>query len=267
MSERRSGPIVTLTSDFGLSGSYVAQMKGVLLSANPDLSLVDISHSIEPQNIREGALLLGDACPRFPANSIHIAVVDPGVGTERRIVFARIGTQRYIAPDNGLLTLLAQQTPPSQLINVTNRKFFLPEVTATFHGRDIMASVAGHLSLGLDPQQLGDPLQSLVLLPIPKATIESRRIEGQVLFIDTFGNLITNITREELSAINQKTEAIKVILKSHTIAGLVPSYGHCLSGALVTLIGSTGRLEVAQVDGNAARLLSAAVDDVVLVDW
>src|SRR4029079_15452035 len=119
-------PIVTLTTDFGSDSSYVAQMKGVILSRNADVCLVDISHSISPQDICGGAVVLADACPRFPARTIHIAVVDPGVGTDRRIVFAQIGTHRFIAPDNGLLTLIAQRTAPSQVIDVTNQLYFLP---------------------------------------------------------------------------------------------------------------------------------------------
>jgi len=267
MSEFRSRPIVTLTSDFGSGSSYVAQMKGVLLSRNTDLSLIDISHSIAPQNIRDGALLLADACPRFPADTIHLVVVDPGVGTERRIVYARIGRQRFIAPDNGVLTLLAQCNSPTQLVNVTKRLYFLPEVSCTFHGRDIMAPVAAHLSLGLNPQLLGQPLESLVMLPFPQPFTDDRQITGQVLHIDAFGNLITNITSVELSAIPEKTGSIMVTCKSATTSGMVASYGQRPPGAVVALLGSSGRLEVAVVNGSAELALSASVDDPVRVTW
>lgn len=267
MSSGRPCPIVTLTSDFGCGSSYVAQMKGVLLSKNTELSLVDISHAIQPQNVREGALILADACPHFPANTIHVAVVDPGVGTGRRIIFAQIGMQRYIAPDNGLLTLLAHQSSPSQIIDVTNRSLFLPEVSSTFHGRDIMAPVAGNLSLGLDPQQLGMPLDSLVSLPFPKAIIGDHQIAGHVLSIDSFGNLITNITRELLPASNEELKSVRVTFKSVAISGLVTSYGHSSPETLVALMSSNGRLELAVVNGNAAKLLSASVDDPIIVDW
>ena len=258
-------PIVTLTTDFGSDSSYVAQMKGVILSRNPDICLVDISHSISPQDLCSGALVLADACPRFPARTIHIAVVDPGVGTDRRIIFAQIGTHRFIAPDNGLLTLIAQRTVPSQIIDVRNRLYFLPTVSPTFHGRDVMAPVAAHLSLGLNPQRLGESLESLVMLPFPKPIADDRRIRGEVIQIDVFGNLITNITTEEVGPLAVSGEII-VQCKSATMTGIAPTYGSEAPGSLIALIGSSGRLELAVVNGNAAAKLSAVVGEAVSVE-
>ena len=143
--------LITLMTDFGAGSPYVAAMKGVILSINPSVTLVDLTHAIPPQDVREGALVLEDVAPYFPPGTIHVAVVDPGVGTDRAILYAEIGSQRYVAPDNGLLSRLSRNTPPSRIVRLTNPDYWLRPVSATFHGRDIMAPVAARLSLGLDP--------------------------------------------------------------------------------------------------------------------
>lgn len=260
-------PIVTLTTDFGLDSSYLAQMKGVILSRNPEVCLVDISHSVSPQDIRGGALVLAEACDRFPARTIHIAVVDPDVGTDRRIVFAQIGTHRFVAPNNGLLTLIAQRTAPSQLVDVTNQTYFLPTISPTFHGRDILAPVAAHLSLGLNPQRLGEPLKSLVMLSFPKPVREPRQVVGQVVKIDSYGNLITNITADDFAALPMHSNSATVKCKSAMATGVVTTYGSRPPGSLVAVIGSSGRLELAIVNGNAAATLSVSLDEPVFVSW
>jgi S-adenosylmethionine hydrolase len=260
-------PIITLTTDFGSDSAYVAQMKGVILSRNPDVCLLDISHSIPPQDLRRGAIMLADACPRFPARTIHVAVVDPGVGTERALVFAQIGTQRFVAPNNGLLTVLARRTSPSMLVQITNSTYFLPTVSPTFHGRDILAPVAAHLSLGLNPQRLGQPLESLLMLSLPNPVVEDQQVIGQIWEIDPFGNLITNILWEEIIGTLTTPERAIVRFKSATIIGLVTTYANRSAGELVAVIGSSGRLELAIVNGNAAQSLSASVDDPVVVSW
>ena len=155
-------PIITLTTDFGTGSPYVAAMKGVILSINPAATIVDISHAVPAQDIARGALVLEDTTPWFPADTIHVAVVDPGVGTQRSILYARIGPQQYIAPDNGLLGRLMARTRPSLVLRLTEREYWLPEVSHTFHGRDIMAPVAARLSLGLDPRRLGPPPDSSI---------------------------------------------------------------------------------------------------------
>jgi S-adenosylmethionine hydrolase len=259
-------PIITLTTDFGLASSYVAQMKGVILSRNPDVCLVDISHSIPPQDIRGGAIVLADACLRFPARTIHVAVVDPGVGTDRKIVFAQIGVQRFLAPNNGLLSLVAERMAPSQVIEVTNPLYFVPAISPTFHGRDILAPVAAHLSLGLNPKRLGDPLESLEMLPFPRPAVQPGQIAGQVIQIDSFGNLITNITSDECAAV-PTPELATVQCKSAQTTGLVHTYGSRPRGSLVAVVGSSGRLELAIVQGNAAATLAATLDEQVIVKW
>src|SRR3990172_9128609 len=162
--EQRPPALITLTTDFGAGSRYVAAMKGVILSIDPRAHLVDLSHSVPHQDIRRGAMVLAETVPFFPPETIHVGVVDPGVGTERRIVYARIGRQQFIAPDNGLLSRLAAAERPSKIVSLDEPRFWLPRVSRTFHGRDIMAPVAARLSLGLSPDELGRPLDSLVPL-------------------------------------------------------------------------------------------------------
>lgn len=264
MTANKARPIVTLTTDFGTSSPYIAQMKGIILTRNPELQLVDITHDISPQDIHGGAIVLDDVSRRFPHGTIHVAVVDPGVGTERQIVFAQIGEQRFIAPDNGLLTFVVRRTKPQLIVAVTKETYFLPEVHPTFHGRDIMAPVAAHLSLGLRPQRLGDQLDSLVMLPIAEPVIEAQRITGVVLQIDRFGNLITNITTNDLMAAKLNPQ-IHVRCRDQEIEGLVNTYGDRVPGTLVALVGSNGRLEIALVHGSASDRLGARVGDEVVV--
>lgn len=256
--------VVTLTTDFGVSSPYVAQMKGVILSHCEDVEVVDISHSIRPQNIREGAIVLADVTPLFPAGTIHVAVVDPGVGTSRRIIYAEIDRQRYIAPDNGLLSLLAARHRPDSIISVENPKYYLPKPSDTFHGRDIIAPVAAHLTRGLDPNLLGSSRQSIVMLDWPRPTVSSAGLAGEILYIDSFGNLITNIHRDDVATIGEPS-ALFVACADRLIRGIVSTYAAALDGEIVALFDSQGRLEIAKVGGNAAIALRVNVGHKVQV--
>jgi hypothetical protein len=243
--------IVTLTTDFGPSSPYVAAMKGVILSIAPDVRLVDLSHAVPPQDVAHGAAVLEEVAPFFPAGTIHVAVVDPGVGTERRIVYAEIGNQRFVAPDNGLLGLVAAETPPTESREITNHDLFLPKISATFHGRDIMAPVAAHLALGVAPQQLGPPLQRLVSLNAPVAVIQSNAIRGAVRMIDSFGNVISNIRGDTLKSMPLDVTAT-ICCGGQTVAGFANVYADASDGQLIALIGSSGYVELAVVGGSAA---------------
>lgn len=256
--------IITLTTDFGVGSPYVAQMKGVILSICRDVELVDISHSIAPQNIREGAIVLADVTPRFPAGTIHIAVIDPGVGTARRIIHAQIGEQRYIAPDNGLLSLLADRQTPRQIVPLENSEYWLPNYSKTFHGRDIMAPVAANLANGLTLSKLGRPTESLTMLDWPKPECSPRTVAGEVLYIDSFGNLITNINREFVDAIGEAAKPI-IDCGGRRIRGVVTTYGAALESEIAALFDSQGRLEIAKVGGNAAHDLQIEVGESVIV--
>ena len=259
-------PIITLTTDFGDGSPYVAAMKGVILSINPAATIVDISHSVPAQDITHGALVLEDTTPWFPADTIHVAVVDPGVGTSRAILYARVGSQQYIAPDNGLLGRLMARTPPSLVLQLTEREHWLPEVSNTFHGRDIMAPVAARLSMGLDPRRLGPPVGHLTQLDMPRPLVVDDKVRGQIISIDSFGNLITNITHDLLAGRPNDSRAC-IVCGIFETYGIYRAYGDQASGMLVALIGSTHRLELAIVGDNAAARLGVSIGTPVVVAW
>src|SRR5208282_2192518 len=219
-------PIITLTTDFGFGSPYVAAMKGVILSTDPGATIVDISHSIPFLDITRGAQVLEDATPWFPDDTIHVAVIDPGVGMTRPILYARIGSQQYIAPDNGLLGRLMASTRTSMVLRLTEQEFWLPEVSRKFLGRDIMAPVAVRLSLGLDRHQLG-PVAANLDRPGAKG-----KIRGEVMAIDTFGNLITNILHDHLAGKPTDDRAC-VALGIYETFGIYETYGGHDPGTLV----------------------------------
>ncbi len=258
--------IITLTTDFGASSPYVAAMKGVILSINPSATIVDITHAIPPQNVRQGALILEQTTPWFPANTIHVAVVDPGVGTERKIVYARIGEHDFVAPDNGLLSRLARHTPPSTIITVTAAEFWLPTLSATFHGRDIMAPVAARLSQGLEPQRLGPAQAGLIELEWTEARVSARKIEGTVQSIDSFGNLVTNIPADAIANLPRGEETI-ILCDEHETHGIFKTYADQPESTLIALIGSSGHLELAIVGDSAALMLGVTVGTPVTITW
>ncbi len=260
------GQLITLTTDFGLGSPYVAAMKGVMLSINPTARIVDISHGIGPQNVRQGAVLLAEAAGWFPAGTIHVGVVDPGVGTERRIVYAQIGDQQFIAPDNGLLSRLTAKARASRIIALENAEHWLPSVSNTFHGRDIMAPVAAQLSLGMEPHRLGPTVAELIELDWPAPQVESRVIRGEVSWIDSFGNLMTNITTAMLAAIPDE-DSPEVEIAGQTIRGIELAYGHRPAGTPLALVGSGGYLEIAVTNGSAAVKFGAGEGATVTVRW
>jgi hypothetical protein len=258
--------IITLTTDFGTASPYVAAMKGVILSINSEATVVDLTHGIPPQDVRQGALALAQVTRYFPADTIHVAVIDPDVGTDRRIVYARIGSQQYVAPDNGLLSGLARAQAPSTMFTITNRQYWLPEVSSTFHGRDIMAPVAARLSQGLPPEALG-PLQTeLVTLAWPEANALTKRIEGEVISIDSFGNLVTNITADMLEGV-PTDESVTVRCDEHETQGIFKTYGEQPEMTLISLVGSSGQLELAIVNDSASTMLGVRVGEKVTVNW
>jgi S-adenosylmethionine hydrolase len=259
-------PLITLTTDFGLGSRYVGAMKGVIYSIAPDARVVDLTHSIPPQNIRAGAIVLADTCPWFPADTIHVVVVDPGVGSDRTIVYARIGSQQFVAPDNGLLCRLAARERPSKIVGVTEPGLWLPSVSSTFHGRDIMAPVAARLSLGLSPDKLGPPIAKLAELIWAEAKRMGNHIDGEVIEVDSFGNLITNITREMLRGV-PTDDSVTVSCDEHQTHGIFNTYSDQPALTLVALIGSNHRLELAIVDESAAAMLGVEVGTAVRVSW
>lgn len=257
-------PIITLTTDFGISSPYVAQMKGGILSRNREAVIVDITHAIAPQNIVEGAIVLDDVARIFPPGTIHVAVVDPGVGTSRRLVYAESGSQRYLVPDNGLLTLVARRIPPAMVIELRDKPYWNSDVSHTFHGRDILAPVAAHLSLGLEPELLGPLVDNLFLLAIPEPQVAADHILGHVLLADSFGNLITNICREQVERL-ASPDQVSVACNDCNLCGVSRTYGDRRPGETIALFDSQGRLEIAVVHGSAAKEIGAELGTSVVV--
>jgi S-adenosylmethionine hydrolase len=246
--------ILTLTTDFGAEGPYVAAMKGIILGLAPGTQLVDVSHSIAPQNILEGAFVLAAIVDAFPKGTVHLAVIDPGVGTDRRLIAAAIADQWFVLPDNGLISGLLRDRRPREVREITNPAICRPIVSATFHGRDILAPAAAHLLLGRDPVELGPAREKWITLRNFEPQVDNHGILGEVLFRDAFGNLITNITADRIASAPPETWTIEIA--GARISGLCRTYGDRPQGTLIALINSTGWIEVAVVNGDAARQLT-----------
>jgi len=260
------GAIITLTSDFGLTDAYTAAMKGVILRINPDVYLIDISHTINAQDVSTAAFILSTVYRYFPNNTIHLVVVDPGVGTERRAIALKTPDAYFVAPDNGVLSYILQDyecekgrlSAGLEAVQLTNTKYWLAPVSNTFHGRDIFAPVAAHLSLGVPFAEFGDNIDIISVLPAQKPRIGSGIVTGNIIYIDHFGNLITNIGKDLITG---RSTDMTVKIGNREIKGLSRNY----SGGqeLLALIGSSGRLEIALREGSASQYLGAHIGDEV----
>jgi S-adenosylmethionine hydrolase len=259
-------PPVTLTTDFGISSPYVAAMKGVMLTINPELTIVDLTHAIAPQDIRHAALVLAEMTPWFPPGTLHVAVVDPGVGTNRSIVFVEIAGQRYLGPDNGLFSRLALTHRPTTIVELGEPRHWLPQVSRTFHGRDIMAPVAAWLSLGLDPLELGPRRDQIHMLPWAEVVVGQRKITGQIQSIDSFGNLVTDITEAALADV-PRGESTIIHCDEHQTHGIFQTYADQPEMTLIALVGSSGHLEIAIVGDSAAIMLGVKPGTPVKIEW
>jgi S-adenosylmethionine hydrolase len=252
--------IVTLLTDFGLRDYYVASVKGVMLGINPDLHFVDISHVIPPQDIRTASFTLGQAFPYFPPNTIHLAVVDPGVGTDRKALVASAGGHMFVAPDNGLLSHVLQAVEGAEVFEITADHYFRKPVSPTFHGRDIFAPVAAWISRDLPLRQFGPPLQNPVQLKIPSVQrVRDTLVQGAILAVDHFGNLVTNLKPEDVPAYNAPArKPCKMLVAQHEITAFRRTFGEGSPGELFVVPGSTGYLEIVVQGGSAAKELSLA---------
>ncbi len=248
-------PLITLLTDFGLQDGYVAAMKAVLLGMVPQAQLVDISHLIPPQDIRWGAYVLKSCYADFPTGTIHVAVVDPGVGTHRRCIALRTDRYFFVGPDNGLFSFILEEEPRTETRLLSNQNLFRPTISATFHGRDIFAPVAAHLATGTPFPSLGpmvDPLICSWVRPLLSPTL----LEGEVLGCDRFGNIVTNIQARHL-ADRLKEKTFEVFLEDRKIPVFAKTYGDVPLGRSLTLVGSSNHLEIAVRQGNAAMLYGA----------
>lgn len=256
-------PPITLMTDFGLADPYVGVMKGVILSIIPGAILVDLTHAIAPQDIRQAAFLLSTAIDYFPAGTIHVVVVDPGVGSERRPIAVQTNRAYFVAPDNGVLSFALARQPAQAMIHLTNSDYWFPEVSTTFHGRDIFAPVAAHLARGIPFNKLGTPIDEIVRLPASHPLRQpDGSIRGQIQHIDRFGNCITDIPSAMLSL--DTPRIVKVAGRS--IRGISLTYATVEPGAVVSLIGSSGFLEIGIRNGNAAEQLDIGIGDTVLIE-
>ncbi len=255
--------VITLLTDFGIRDGYPGVMKGVIWKIAPDVQIADLSHEVSPQNIFEASRLLWRCAPFFPDGSIHVAVVDPGVGTSRRGIVAQLGTQFFVGPDNGLLTFLSArveaENQASRFIHLDRPEYWLPVVSPVFHGRDIFAPVAAHLASGVPFDALGTPINDPIRLEIPQPVPIQNGWLGQVIHIDHFGNLATNLTASHLK--NVKNVMIEV--RGVRIPGLVSTFGERPIGTLIALLDSSGSLAISVVNGSAAQRLNAVVGDQV----
>lgn len=253
--------VITLLTDFGLSDSYVAAMKGVILSINPEAQIVDMTHEVQAQNIDQASFLLKAAYRYFPPETIHVVVVDPGVGTERRPIAARAGRWTFVAPDNGVLTPIVQAHDDFQAFQISERRFMLPRVSRTFHGRDVFVPAAAYLSLGTPISALGplvlDPML-LALTPNP----DDDTFEGQIIHIDKFGNCITDI--EETKFRKWTPGSVTIEAAGQIVRGPVDTYDDAVIGEPIALFGSAGHLEIAVAQGSAAECLKLRLGSEVL---
>lgn len=244
-------PIITLTSDFGW-GPFVGVMKGVILSICPQARLVDLDHSIPPQEVLAGALSLAMALDVFPPGAVHLAVVDPGVGTQRRGLVIEAKGMLWVGPDNGLFTAVLRSDPTWRAHELVNRGFFRAEVSQTFHGRDVFAPAAAHLAAGAAPAEMGPPVSDPIQLDWPEPRSEGGCLKGQVLGVDRFGNLITNLDRDTLEGFLAGREAV-VRIGGLEVRGLSRAYGQAAPGEVLALINSMNFLELAINQGDLCR--------------
>jgi len=240
----KTGSPVTLTTDFGLLDPYVGIMKGVLLSINPRLSIIDITHQLRPGAIQEASALLGEAYPYFPKETIHVVVVDPGVGTTRRAVLVMANDHFFVGPDNGVFWPIMASNPEATVLHLVNDRYFLPRISRTFHGRDIFAPVAAHLSLGVKPGDMGPIIGDPERLEICEPHEEDGCLVGHVIRVDRFGNLLTNILKKDLEAFLAGSLP-EIRVGNVMVRGLHETYADVAPGMPLALIGSAGTLEIA----------------------
>lgn len=248
---------VTLTTDFGTSDHYVGTMKGVVYNINPAARVVDISHDVQSYDVLDGALTIAQAYSYFPPETIHVVVVDPGVGSARRPILARTDKYLFVAPDNGVLSLVLEREQRVHVREISSEHYFLRPVSQTFHGRDIFATVAGWLSKEVEFSKFGDEISDYVRfrMPAPKA-IKQGRIQGVVLKVDKFGNVITNITPQDIPQLfASPPPEFKIVIGKHEITSLRSSYADSAPGEVFGILGSTGFLEISMNRGAAARVL------------
>jgi S-adenosyl-L-methionine hydrolase (adenosine-forming) len=250
-------PIITLTTDFGLNDHFIGTMKGVILSIEPEAQIIDVCHSVQAFDVLDGALAISQAYSYFPSGTVHVVIVDPGVGTARRPLLVTSERHHFVAPDNGVLSLIYQKEERLSARHVTGEHYFLQPTSNTFHGRDIFAPIAAYLAKGVDPGKFGEEVSDYVRFsaPKPKAVNEST-LRGVVLKVDRFGNLITNITPQDAPMLfSENPGAFKIVVGSREIREIKDTYAQGAPGEVFGVLGSMGYLEIAANRGAAAQIL------------
>jgi S-adenosylmethionine hydrolase len=246
--------IITLTTDFGESDPYGAMMKGVILSINPDAKIIDISHQIPAGSIQEGGLIIKESYTYFPSGTVHVGVVDPGVGGKRRPIAVLVDTYFFVGPDNGLFSTIIETQPHTDVIHLKEKRYWMHSISPTFHGRDIFAPVAAHLSLGVNPFLMGEKIDNPTPLAYPLPRENNNGLVGEIIRVDHFGNLITNITREHLSPFLASKDLI-ITVGRLTLKKISTTYNDVTEGQALALIGSSNVLEIAMNMGRATDYL------------
>lgn len=246
--------IITLTTDFGESDPYVAMMKGVILSINRGARIVDITHQLPAGSIQEGGLIIKESYRYFPSGTVHVGVVDPGVGGKRRPITVLVDNHFFVGPDNGLFSPLIEMQGHADVIHLKEKRYWMNKISSTFHGRDIFAPVAAHLSLGVDPFLMGEKIDNPTTLAYPLPSKNKSDLVGEIIRVDHFGNLITNITREHLSPF-LKSKGLIIKIGSLTLKKISTTYNDVSEGQPLALIGSSNLLEIAINMGRATDYL------------
>lgn len=256
-------PIITLTTDFGLKDPYVAEMKAVILNIKPDVRIVDLTHEIEKFNVKMGGYVLASAAPYFPKDTIHVVVVDPGVGTKRKPIIIKTKKAYYIGPDNGILILAARKQGITSIYEISNRKLMLPRVSNTFHGRDIFAPAAAHLAKGVELSEFGPEIHEFTIPEFAKILRRKNKVVGEILHVDGFGNIITNFRGKELLKIG---DVVCMELKDRQMKMKVcASYADVKPGEPLAIIGSHDFLEISINQGNASEEFSVKAGDRITI--
>ncbi|MEQ8187037.1 MAG: SAM-dependent chlorinase/fluorinase [Candidatus Eremiobacterota bacterium] len=256
--------LIAILTDFGLKDGFVGTMKGVILGINPSVKIVDISHDIAPQNIMEASYVLKSSSPYFPAGTIFLVVIDPGVGSDRKAIIVKTSRFLYLGPDNGVLSGIYNQAE-DEVIEITSKTYFLPDISSTFHGRDIFAPVAAYLSTGISPYLMGEKIDNIKTINNINPFINDKNaVCGTIIYTDRFGNLITNL-REDFFH-NFGIDFKNINIKDRIINGLSNSYSEKSPGELLAIKGSSGYIEIAVNQGNAGKLLQAGTGDTVVVN-
>ncbi len=262
-------PIITLLSDFGLRDAYVAEMKAVILSISPDVCIVDISHEIEKFNIRMGAFILASATPYFPKSTVHVAVVDPGVGTKRRPIIIQTKRSFHVGPDNGLLFLSARKEGVSHVYHIKNPQYMRPKISTTFHGRDIFAPAAAYLARGCSPSQFGPEFHDYVIPQYAEPYMKESELIGEVMYIDNFGNVVTNIASKKLEELETCIgDVLHVRIRRKTFdVRFCSAYGEVPARTPLAIVGSHDFLEISVNQGNASKTLNLEIGDLLSIHF